>query len=67
MKKAFIIQETKDYAMGVYLVFAENVKEAKTTLFNYEGSLHGGVRKAIMEVQAQFNGQYIIELGSYIE
>jgi|WetSurMetagenome_2_1015567.scaffolds.fasta_scaffold434389_2 hypothetical protein len=67
MRKAFIVLETKPYCMGVYLVFAESEKEAKTTLFSYEQSIRGNTREVQMEVQAPFKGELVVELGVYLE
>lgn len=67
MRKAFIVRESAPYAQIVYLVFADTEKEAKTTLYNSEISLHGSDREIVMEVQATFNEEWVIELGGYRE
>jgi hypothetical protein len=71
MRDAFIVKETQEYAMVVFLVFASSEKEARTTLFNSGKSLRCTNPKAhcevIKSVQALHLGEDVIELAEYYE
>lgn len=68
MQNAYIVKVEGDYSLDVYLVFAENEKEAKTRVYNHSGKTwKNETREVLMNVVAEYNGEDVVHLAGYWE